>query len=101
MVGDLTVAHYMVVSQVFSQGFVADCSAPLCCFYSFSGSTISITRRGWSIWIKPASFKEVMSCEFCRIRGRLLTINYKPRRTELTARRAPPQKWPKGGHFGY
>lgn len=31
----LTQANYMVVSEVFSQGFVTDRSAPLCCLFLF------------------------------------------------------------------
>lgn len=57
----------MVVSEVFSQGFVTDRSAPLPFIYFFSGQIIYITFQFllWlSIWIKPASFKEVMNRRF-------------------------------------
>lgn len=57
----------MVVSEVFSQGFVTDRSAPLRSVYFFSGQIIYITFlffQWLSIWIKPVSFKEVMNRQF-------------------------------------
>lgn len=53
----------MVVSKVFSQGFVTPHSAPSVSF-QVKLSILHSNFQRLSIWIKPFSFKEVMNCQF-------------------------------------